>query len=64
MAKDPTAVTAEAFAGRPQMAGGAIAMPALLQHVAKKAAESSEILKQQRKALEARGVAMPKRSGK
>ena len=39
-------------------------MPELIEYVAKRAAEDSEILKQQRKALEARGIAAPKAKGK
>ncbi len=46
------------------MAGGAIVSPHLIAHVAKKAGEDSEILRQQRKALESRGLAVPKAGGK
>ena len=59
--KDGSALTAEAFSGRPRMAGGAIICPALIAHVARKAHEDSELLRQQRKALEARGLAAPKK---
>ena len=55
---------AEAFAGAPRMTGGAIIMPALVEFVAKKASEDSEIMKQQRKLLEARGLAAPKKGAK
>jgi len=58
--RDAASVTADIFAGGARLAGGAIIAPSLLEHVAKKAAESSEILKQQRKALEARGLSVPK----
>lgn len=58
-----TALTSEIFEGKHKMAGGAIVAPALIEHVAKRAAESSVILKQQRKALEARGPAAPKAAG-
>ncbi len=61
---NPMAVTAELYSGRPRMAGGAIVDPSLIEFVAKRAAESSDILRQQRKALEARGVAAPKAAGK
>jgi hypothetical protein len=57
--KDPGAITAEAFAGQPRMLGHSVVMPELISHVAKKASEDSEILKQQRKALEARGMLAP-----
>ena len=55
--KDPVAITAYALAGRPRMQGHAVVSPALITYVARKAAEDSDILKQQRKALEARGLA-------
>ena len=57
--RDPGAITAEAFAGRPRMLGHSIVNPELIAYVARKAAEDSEILKQQRKALEARGLSLP-----
>ncbi len=56
IATNPMAVASELFSGRVRVAGGAIASPSLFEHVAPRAAESSEILKQQRKALEARGL--------
>ena len=62
--KDATSLTSDAFAGRPRMAGGAVVMPELITHVAKRAAEDAEILTQQRKALEAGGLAAPKKTGK
>ncbi len=46
------------------MAGGAIVCRSLIEYVARKAAENSEILKQQRKAIEFRGLAAPKAAGK
>ena len=61
---NPMAVTAELFAGRVRMAGGAIVSPRLIEFVARKAADNSDILKQQRKALEVRGLAAPKAAGK
>ena len=57
-------LTSELFRGRARMAGGAIISPLLIEYVAKKAGENSEILRQQRKALEARGLAAPKAAGK
>ena len=57
-------LTSELFRGRSRMASGAIISPLLIEYVAKKAGENSEILKQQRKALEARGLAAPKAAGK
>lgn len=62
--RDAAALTQEAFSGKTRMACEAIIAPELLSHVARKAAESSEILKQQRKALEALGLAVPKHKGK
>jgi hypothetical protein len=53
---DLTASMAEHFNGRPRMAGGAIVSPALLRHAAERASQENEILKQQRKAAEARGL--------
>ena len=47
---------AEHFSGKPRMAGGAIVSPALLKHAAEKAAQDNDILKQQRKAAEVRGL--------
>jgi hypothetical protein len=47
---------AEHFSGKPRMAGGAIVSPALLKHAATKAAEDNDILKQQRKASDVRGL--------
>jgi hypothetical protein len=44
--------------------GGAVIAPELISFVARKAAEDSEILKQQRKALEARGLAAAKGKAK
>jgi hypothetical protein len=61
---NPMAVTAELFAGRVRMAGGAIVSPRLIEFVARQAAANSDILKQQRKALEFRGLAAPKAAGK
>ena len=61
---NPMAVTAELFAGRVRMAGGAIVSPRLIEFVARKAADNSGILKQQRKVLEVRGLAAPKAAGK
>ena len=61
--KDAASLNLEAFSGRARMAGGAVISPLLITHVAKKAAEDSEILKQQRKALEARGITPPKPAG-
>ena len=46
------------------MVAGAIVSPALRTYAAKKAGENTEILRQQRKALEARGLAAPKAAGK
>ena len=57
-------LTSELFRGRSRMAGGAIISPLLIEYVAKKSGENSEILKQQRKALEVRGLAAPKAAGK
>ena len=57
-------LTSELFRGRARMAGGALISPLLIEFVAKKAGENSEILKQQRKALEARGLAAPKAAAK
>ncbi len=57
-------LTSELFSGRARMAGGAVISPLLIEYVAKRAGENSEILKQQRKALEARGLAAPKAGGK
>ena len=62
--KDPTSITEQAFYGRPKMAGGAIIDPRLLAHVSKKAQEESELLRQQRKALEARGMTPGKGGGR
>ncbi len=64
ISSNPMAVTNELFSGRVRMAGGAIVCPSLIEHVARKAAESSETLKQQRKALGARGFAAPKAANK
>ena len=44
------------FEGRTRMAGGAIVSPDLLRHVAEKAAQENDILKQQRKAAEVRAL--------
>ena len=55
-ASDLTASTAEHFSGKPRMAGGAIVSPALLKHAAERAAQGNDILKQQRKAAEVRGL--------
>jgi hypothetical protein len=55
-ASDVTASMAEHFGGRPRMAGGAIISPDLLRHAATRAAQDNEILKQQRKAAEVRGL--------
>ncbi len=46
------------------MAGEAVVSPEVMARVAKKDGESSEILKQQRKALEAGGLAAPKDKAK
>ncbi len=54
------ALTSDVSEGEHRMAVGAVISPTLIEHVAKPAAESSEILKQQRKASEARGLAAPK----
>ena len=51
---DLVSTISEQFAGRTHMAGGAIVSPTLLKHATEKAAQSNEILKQQRKAAEAR----------
>ena len=48
------ALTTDFFGGRPKMAGGAIICPSLLTYVSKRVQEESELVKQQRKALEAR----------
>jgi hypothetical protein len=55
-ATDLTASMAEHFTGKPRMAGGAIVSPALLRHAAERAAQDNDILKQQRKAAETRGL--------
>ena len=52
--RDLASTMAEHFSGRPRMAGGAIVAPTLIKHAAEKAAQDNEILKQQRKAVEAR----------
>ena len=57
-------LTADLLAGRHRLAGGAVISPLLIEHVAERAAENSDILKQQRKALEARGLAAPKAAGR
>ncbi len=57
-------LTSDLFAERHRMSGGAIVSLLLIERTAKRAAESSEILKQQRRALEARGLAAPKAAGK
>ncbi len=44
------------FDGRPKMAGGAIVSPALLKTASEAAAARNEILRQQRKAIEARAL--------
>ncbi len=54
--KDLVVSMGEHFAGKPRMAGGAIVSPELLRYAATKAAEDNEILKQQRKAAEVRGL--------
>ncbi len=64
ISSNPMAMTNELFSGRLRMAGGAIVCPSLIEYVARKAAENSEILKQQRKAIEVRGLAAPKAAGK
>ena len=46
----------EHFNGRSRMAGGAIVMSSLLKYAAEKASQDSDILKQQRKAAEVRGL--------
>ena len=56
---DGVSLCADFFAGRPRMAGGAIVCPLLITFVSKCASEDSEILKQQRKALEARKPTPP-----
>ena len=52
--KDISGVVGEHFSGRPRMPGGAIISPALLKSVAEKAAQDNELVKQQRKAADAR----------
>ena len=52
--------TSELYSGRPRMAGGAIPSPSPTEYVAKRASETSEIVEQQREALEAYGLAVPK----
>ena len=44
----------EHFSGRARMAGGAIVCPLLLTYVAKKVGEEAELVKQQRKAADAK----------
>ena len=53
-AKDLTSVVSEHFNGRARMPGGAIIAPALFKHAADRAAQDNEIVKQQRKAADAR----------
>ena len=60
-AKDVMPTFASHFDGRPKMAGGAIVAPALLKAVADKAAAENDIIKQQRKALEARTLLRQKK---
>ncbi len=62
--RDAAAITQEAFSGRARMAGEAIISPELLTCVAKKVGESSDILKQQLKGLEARGLVAPRNKSK
>ncbi len=58
------AITNDLFSGGSRMTGGAVVSPLLIEWVAKKASDQSEILRQQRKALEARGLAAPKAAGR
>jgi hypothetical protein len=52
--KDVAGVISEHFSGRPRMLGGAIISPALLKSAADRAAQDNELVKQQRKAADAR----------
>ena len=54
--QDPSAITAEAFEGKPRRLGGAVISGELISYVVKKAAEDSETLKQLWKALDDRGL--------
>ena len=63
LSKDPSQITASAFAGKTKMAGGALVCPELITYVSKKAMEDSELVRQQRKALEARSSAGANRKG-
>ena len=53
-AVDGLALCLDHFAGRARMAGGAIVSPKLIDYVASRAHAEGELLKQQRKALEAK----------
>jgi len=55
--EDPGAIIAEAPAGQPRMLGHSVVMPESISHVATKAAEDTEVLKRQRRALEASELA-------
>ncbi len=57
-------LTSDLFVDRHRASGGAVVSPSLMEHVAKRADESSESPKQQRKASEARGLTAPKAEGK
>ena len=59
--KDLSSALSQHFAGRPRMAGGAIISPALLKSAAENAAQENEILRQQRKAAEVRGLLKDKK---
>jgi hypothetical protein len=58
-----SAIAERAFSGTYSQVGGAVICPALVEFAAKRAHEESELLRQQRKALEAH-TAAPKRQGK